>query len=108
MREAVYNAIWGWAVRARNAAKRLGVLGPLEPLLLRLAPLVVRPPSEEVNVALAPGLTMTVPPGFPSARSYASGGYEPAVRDAFPKTKATYNLLLTRNPAGEHTRQDTR
>jgi len=63
----------------RDVAKRFGLLGVTEPLLLRLAPLIVRPSSSETEVDLPVGLRITIPPGFPSARSFAGGLYEPEV-----------------------------
>jgi FkbM family methyltransferase len=57
----------------------LGLLGALEPILTRLAPIVVRPSVVETEIYLPDGIRIKAPPGFPSARSYASGIYEPEV-----------------------------
>ena len=86
LRDTASTRIWGLGIRLRNLAKRLGVLGPVEPVLLKLAPLLIRPPAHEVQVVLAGDMTMVVPPGFPSARSYAAGLYEPDLTALFEDT----------------------
>ena len=58
-------------------------MGTLEPTLLGVAPRIFPPPSEETEVLLPTGERMTVPPGLSSARSYASGSYEPGVTSVF-------------------------
>jgi FkbM family methyltransferase len=83
MNETISNAAWGLGIRLRNRAKHAGLLGRLEPALLKLAPRIIRPPSEEMEIALAWAMRMTVPAGFPSARSYAAGLYEQEVTAAF-------------------------
>jgi FkbM family methyltransferase len=83
MIEPIYRRIWTAGVWLRNLAKRGSLLGPIEPLLLKLGPKLVPPPKTEVVVRLPFGMTMTVPPGYPSARSYSSGLYEPDVTRLF-------------------------
>jgi FkbM family methyltransferase len=83
MREAIYNTAWGLSIRARNQIKRLGILGPLEPIALKLVPLLIRPPSTDVEIALPGGLRMIVPAGYPAARSIVAGLYEQDVTRLF-------------------------
>lgn len=71
------NASWAAAVRARNAAKRLGLLGPLDGVLAFVGPRILRPPRVETEARLRLGLRMIVPPNFPSYRNFATGLYEP-------------------------------
>jgi len=92
LKERLHNAIWSLGVRARNLAKRLGILGPFEPVLLKLAPLLLPPPSQEVEIALPSGMRMMVPPGYPAARSFAAGLYE---RDVTRLFKGTVNEGMT-------------
>ncbi len=83
MREGLYNAAWGLGLRSWSFAKRLGVLGRLEPVLLKVAPILIPPPAQEMEVALPWGARMLVPPRSPSARNYSLGLYEPDVSDLF-------------------------
>ena len=76
----LHDSVWGLGVRARNLAKRLGLLGSFEPVLLDWGRRLLPPPSEPVEVALPYGMTMSVPAGYPAARSFATGLYE---RDVF-------------------------
>ncbi len=82
-KEGFYDAAWRLGHRLHKLAKRAGLLGPLEPGLTKLAPLLVHPPTQEVRITLHGGMHMAVPPGFPSARSYASGIYEIEVTQLF-------------------------
>ena len=86
MREKLYDAAWGLGVRSWSIAKRLGVLGPLEPILLKLAPFLIPPPAEEVEIALPWGANMLVPPGSSRARNYSTGLYERDVTALFQDT----------------------
>lgn len=83
MKEELYDRAWRLGIWLRNVGKRLGVLGIIEPALLRLAPLIIPPPTKDVDVALPWEMKMLVPAGFPSARSYATHSYEPAVTTLF-------------------------
>ena len=83
MKDRLYNAAWNLGVRLRNTAKQIGVLGFLEPTILKLAPYLIPPPSKDVEVTLPLGAKMVVPSRFPSARSYSSGLYEPDVTALF-------------------------
>ncbi len=83
VKEALYNIAWGSALRVRNAAKRLGVLGAIEPAALKLVPHLIRAPSVETEVTFGRGLRMLVPAGYPSARSFAAGRYEEDVTRLF-------------------------
>lgn len=78
-RERLNNTAWGLGVRLLHLGKRAGVSGPFESSLAKLATRVIRPPSTETVVRLASGYTLVVPPGFPRARTYAAGVYEPEV-----------------------------
>ena len=77
--ESQKDRIWTLGAKIRYAARRLGVLPWLDPLVLRLAPLVLRPPATDTEVVLPEEMKMVVPAGFPSARSYATGSYEPSL-----------------------------
>src|SRR5690349_9314990 len=77
--EAAYSRIWAIAVWLRNRTKNARVLGSIEPALLRIGPKLVPAPKSEVSVQLRCGMQMSVPPGYPAARSYISGYYEPEV-----------------------------
>ena len=79
VKDRVYNALWHRGIWARNLAQRAGILGPLGPFLLRLAPLLIRPPSNDVEIVLPEEIRIVVPAGYPSARSLAVGSYEPDV-----------------------------
>ena len=86
MKQDLYDTVWGLGIRARNLAKRAGVLGRFEPLLLKMAPLLIRPPSKEVEIVVPSDrgeMRMTVPPGYPAARSFAAGLYERDVTRLF-------------------------
>ncbi len=76
MKEKLYNTIWRVGIQARDSVKQAGLLGLLEPIVLKWAPRLIRPPSTEVEVALPQGMKMVVPPGEPEARSLAAGLYE--------------------------------
>lgn len=73
---AVYDKMWGLAVRVKDCLKHLGWTGPWEALIERVASRLLRPPSYEVKVTLPFGLTLLGPPGSPSARTYVHGLYE--------------------------------
>ena len=77
--EWVRNVVWSAGVRALHLGKRVGVSGPFEDALTKLATRVITPPTEEMSVRLPVGATLVVPPGFPRARSYAGGVYEQKV-----------------------------
>jgi len=78
-KERLLNCVWSLAARVRNTAKRHGLLGGAERLLLRIGPVVVRPPKAAVDITLLDGLRLNVPAGYPSARTLAAGLYEPEV-----------------------------
>jgi FkbM family methyltransferase len=78
MIDTVFDRIWAAGASVRNRAKGAYLLGSLEPFLLRLAAHFPAP-SKEVVVRLPGGMSMTVPPGYPSARSYLTNHYEPDV-----------------------------
>lgn len=80
---AIRNLAWGTGLRARNLAKRAGVLGPLEAVVVKLGLRFIKPPSSETEAALPFGMRMVMPPSFPSARSYAAGLYEQEVVSVF-------------------------
>src|SRR5216684_2183864 len=85
MLEQIDNHVWTLAVRLRNWAKRSSALGPIEPVLLKIGPRLIRAPRTEVVVRLGGGMTMRIPPGYPAARSFASGQYEPDVTRLFQR-----------------------
>ena len=85
MKERLYAGIWRLGARVRNLARRIGILGPFERFLIRLGLFLVPLPKKEVVVTLPLGMTMVVPAGFPSARTYAAGLYEPAVTELFQR-----------------------
>jgi FkbM family methyltransferase len=78
-KERLLDSVWRLAARARNTAKRHGLLGGAERLLLRIGPLLVRPPKAAVDITLLDGLRLNVPAGYPSARTLRAGIYEPEV-----------------------------
>lgn len=61
------------AVVEHPAATRLGWI---DPMARKIAPLVVRPAKVETSFSTPDGITLTVPPRFPSAHSYRAGVYE--------------------------------
>lgn len=70
------DAVWTIGVRVRDAAKKLGLSGALEPTLMYLGPRLVPPPKMDSCIAV-PGIgTLLLPPSFPSYRNYALGLYE--------------------------------
>lgn len=75
--KSLANALWAAAVRARNAAKRVGLLGPLDGTLAYIGPRLLRPPGVETEVHVQLGLSIIIPPNFPSYRNFATGLYEP-------------------------------
>jgi FkbM family methyltransferase len=79
MKDGFYNAIWGLGVRTLHLGKRAGVSGPFEHALEQIANRLIPAPTTESVVSLPSGMAMVVPPGFPRARSYAAGIYEPEV-----------------------------
>ena len=83
MKEWLNNATWALGVRLRNSAKRAGLLGHLEPVILTMAQKLIPPPQREVEVTLPLGIRMVVPPGYPAARSFAAGCYEEDVTQLF-------------------------
>lgn len=85
MVEQLYRGAWTAGVWLRNRAKSAAILGPVEPILLWLAPRVFPAPKEEVVVKLSSGMIMHVPPRYPVARSYSAGLYEPDVTRLFDK-----------------------
>ena len=83
MKESAYNSVWGLGVRLRSFVKRIRFLIPLESAMLKFAPYLIPPPSKETKVLLPSGMTMIIPPGMPSARSFATGLYENDVAEVF-------------------------
>jgi len=81
--ERIYSGIWAAGLRLRKLAKRARLLGPIEPFLLRLGPRLVPSPTKETSVPLLSGMILRIPPGYPAARSYSSGRYEPDVTRLF-------------------------
>jgi FkbM family methyltransferase len=75
--------IWALAVATRSVLRRAGLPGALDGMLRQLAPHIVPPPRGVVEATLPFGLRMRVPPGFPSARTYVVGRYEPEVTRCF-------------------------
>lgn len=76
LRERLYNGIWllgYWVVRM---AKRLGIAGPFQEFHVKVARRLIPFPSRETEVTLSGGAKIVIPPGFPMARSYATGVYE--------------------------------
>jgi FkbM family methyltransferase len=80
----LFNLIWSGGVRMRDLAKRLGISGPVEPLLTALAPRLMPPPSNEARVEIRGGGILSVPAHFPSYRNYALGMYERDVCSLLP------------------------
>lgn len=79
MIEAVYQRVWTIGLRVRNLAKSTYLLRHLEPTLVKFAAWLIPAPRTEVLVRLPAGISVNVPPGFPAARSYSSGLYEPEI-----------------------------
>lgn len=77
--EWLYNQIWGTGVRLLHFGKRLGFSGPFERVLEKLAHRLIPPPKAPIEVTLQNGMKLILPPGFPRARTYATGTYEPEV-----------------------------
>ncbi len=94
MKEALYSALWRWALQARNAAKGAGLLGAFEQIVLFLGPRLVRPPSAEVVVTVHGQMGMAIPPGVAVARSFQAGLYEPDVTAAFYRVIAGGMTIL--------------
>jgi FkbM family methyltransferase len=82
-RDGLANEIWTLAVKTRNGLKRAGMLGPLDGLSAYLGPRLLRPPATEVEVELPLGLSLIVPPGYPSYRNFATRLYETDVTELF-------------------------
>ena len=94
MKEVVLNRIWSIGGRARDLAKRRGLLGPMDVVVRKLATLLVPPPSSETEFAMSNGMTMVIPPGFPSGRSYINGTYEHEVVSVFQAAvKSSTNVV---------------
>lgn len=79
MIETVYQRLWTMGLRLRNLGKNTYLLRHLEPNLVKLAAWLIPAPRTEVSVRLPSGISVKVPPGFPAARSYSSGLYEPEI-----------------------------
>lgn len=79
VKERLYNTVWGLGVRAIHIGKRLGISGPFERVLEKVALRFIPIPKEEVEVSVGNGIKLLVPPGFPRARTYAAGRYEEEV-----------------------------
>jgi FkbM family methyltransferase len=77
----IANEIWTVAVKTRNRLKRAGMLGPLDGLSTYLGPRLLPPPTTDSEVRLPLGLQLTVPPGYPSYRNFATGLYEKDVTE---------------------------
>lgn len=73
----VLNSLWRLGVQIVHASKRAGIPG-LEHALGELARRYIPPPRDR-NVQIAPGIKLTMPPGFRPARTYAMGLYEQEV-----------------------------
>jgi|GEM_PF-4185862 len=84
--ESLRDGAWGLGVRSWSFAKRLGVLAPLESVLLKLASFLIPPPAKEREVALPWGMKLLLPPGSPRARNYSLGLYERAATALFRET----------------------
>lgn len=85
MKDRLYNKAWGLGVRLLHIGKCLGVSGPFERVMEKLALRFIPLPKEEVQVSLVGGMKLVVPPGFPRARTYAAGTYEQEVTRLFEK-----------------------
>jgi FkbM family methyltransferase len=83
MIDRVYARIWRSGLWLRNRAKHASALGPIEPIMLRLAARVIPPPKSDLLVQVPNGLRMKVPAGYPVGRSYAAGAYEPELTRVF-------------------------
>lgn len=83
MLDRLYGGIWTAGIRLRNLAKRLRVLGAIDPLLYRWGPRLVPPRGTEVRVDLGFGMSLRLPPGYPAARSFSAGLYEPDLTKLF-------------------------
>jgi len=70
-----------WVLRVLHLGKRAGVSGPFEHALMVGANRLIPPPAEAVEVNIPLGMRMSIPPGFPRARSYAAGLYEREVTE---------------------------
>ncbi len=81
--DGLYTRIWALGVRTRNRAKSAALLGSIEPTLLKLAPLLIPAPKGEVLATVGASMTMRIPPGYPAARTFAAGLYEPEMTRLF-------------------------
>lgn len=77
------NEIWRLAIRTRNGLKRARMLGPLDALSTYLGPRLLPPPKTDVQAELPLGLSLIVPPRYPSYRNFATGLYETDVTEQF-------------------------
>ena len=89
LRQALFDWIWSSGVRMRDVAKRLGVSGPVEPLLGYLGPRLIRPPGHETLVELPNGYSLWIPANFPSYRNYTLGVYERKLNTLLPRLVRT-------------------
>jgi FkbM family methyltransferase len=81
--DGVANEIWTLAVKTRNGLKRAGILGRLDGLSTYLGPRLLPPPKTDVQAELSLGLSLIVPPAYPSYRNFATGLYETDVTEQF-------------------------
>jgi FkbM family methyltransferase len=76
LRQGLFDRIWSAGVRIRDVSKRLGISGPVEPLLTYLGPRLMPTPNKEMRLTMPEGHQLWVPPRFTSYRSYHLGLYE--------------------------------
>lgn len=86
LKERIYNSIWGLGARTMHMGKRLGISGPFERVLEQMATRLMSTPSKEVEVSIGDDMKLVIPPGFPRARTYLAGRYEPEVTALFRDT----------------------
>lgn len=85
MKEIILNKVWSLGVRLRQFVKRYRFFRYMDTIMLKLAPFIVPPPSDETEISLPSGFRMIIPCGFPSARSFIIGNYEKDVVDTLLK-----------------------
>ena len=88
------NRIWSWGAAVRDFGRKVGLPGPIQSAMLRLAPKLVPPPTSETVATLENGLALRVPPRYPSARTYAIGKYEPEVTDLVRTTLSQGDIFV--------------
>ena len=83
-KDRLLNAFWRFGVRFTDLARSLGLMDRrMMQTLERVAVRVVPSPNCEFTAPLDLGLTLTLPPQFTRARTYAAGVYEDRVTRLF-------------------------